>query len=69
MDARDVTAERIYLYDTTLRDGAQTQGVDFSPADKTAIAKELDRLGVEDRLLGLRRDGGDRVGDHADVLG
>ncbi len=38
---------RIYIYDCTLRDGAQTQGVDFSPADKVAIAVELDRLGVD----------------------
>ena len=38
---------RIYIYDCTLRDGAQTQGVDFSAADKDLIAKELDRLGVD----------------------
>src|SRR5258707_5410668 len=42
-----MTSERIYLYDTTLRDGAQTQGVDFNPADKAAIARELDRLGID----------------------
>ena len=40
-------AERIYLYDTTLRDGGQTQGVDFAVADKVAIALMLDRLGVD----------------------
>ena len=34
--------ERIYLYDSTLRDGAQTEGVDFSPADKYDIAKKID---------------------------
>ena len=39
--------KRVYLYDSTLRDGAQTHGVDFSAADKTAIAKELDRLGID----------------------
>ena len=39
--------DRVYLYDTTLRDGAQTQGVDFSAADKTRIARELDALGVD----------------------
>ncbi|WP_425429099.1 citramalate synthase [Azospirillum thermophilum] len=39
--------ERIYLYDTTLRDGAQTQDVDFSVADKIAIAQDLDRLGID----------------------
>jgi 2-isopropylmalate synthase len=38
---------RIHLYDTTLRDGAQTQGVDFSPADKKAIALALDGLGID----------------------
>jgi 2-isopropylmalate synthase len=42
-----MTATRIFLYDTTLRDGAQTQGVDFGPADKAAIARELDRLGID----------------------
>jgi len=40
-------ADRLYLFDTTLRDGAQTQGVDFSVADKRAIARELDRLGID----------------------
>jgi len=39
--------KRVYLYDSTLRDGAQTQGVDFSAADKAAIARGLDRLGVD----------------------
>ncbi len=42
-----MSGERIYLYDTTLRDGAQTQDVDFSVADKIAIAKDLDRLGID----------------------
>ena len=39
--------ERLYLYDTTLRDGGQTHGVDFTTADKVAIAQLLDQLGVD----------------------
>jgi 2-isopropylmalate synthase len=39
--------ERLYLFDTTLRDGQQTQGVDFSAADKIKIAKALDGLGID----------------------
>jgi len=39
--------ERLYLFDTTLRDGAQTNGVDFTLADKLAIAAMLDELGID----------------------
>ena len=39
--------KRVYLFDTTLRDGAQTQGVNFNPADKELIAKELDSIGID----------------------
>ena len=39
--------ERLYIFDTTLRDGAQTQGVDFSVEDKRQIALALDSLGVD----------------------
>src|SRR5882724_5834633 len=39
--------ERLYLFDTTLRDGAQTNGVDFTLNDKLAIAKMLDELGID----------------------
>jgi 2-isopropylmalate synthase len=42
-----MTKERLYLYDTTLRDGQQTQGVQFSTAEKLKITAVLDALGVD----------------------
>jgi len=42
-----MSRERLYLFDTTLRDGAQTNGVDFTLADKLAIARMLDDLGID----------------------
>ncbi|MFC3180221.1 citramalate synthase [Cypionkella sinensis] len=42
-----MTRERLYLFDTTLRDGQQTQGVQFSTAEKRQIATALDALGVD----------------------
>ena len=39
--------DRLYLFDTTLRDGQQTQGVDFSVPDKIRIARALDDLGLD----------------------
>ena len=36
----------LLLYDTTLRDGAQTEGISFSADDKVKIARKLDDLGV-----------------------
>jgi 2-isopropylmalate synthase len=39
--------ERLYLFDTTLRDGAQTNDVDFTLADKLTIAQMLDELGID----------------------
>ncbi|MGQ0611728.1 MAG: citramalate synthase [Paracoccaceae bacterium] len=42
-----MTRERLYLFDTTLRDGQQTQGVQFSTADKRQIAEALDALGLD----------------------
>jgi len=42
-----MSKERLYLFDTTLRDGAQMNGVDFTVADKVAIAGMLDDLGID----------------------
>src|SRR5204862_8030528 len=42
-----MSRERLYLFDTTLRDGAQTNGVDFTLHDKQLIAGMLDELGVD----------------------
>ncbi|KCV83575.1 alpha-isopropylmalate/homocitrate synthase family transferase [Actibacterium atlanticum] len=42
-----MTKEKLYLYDTTLRDGQQTQGVQFSTDEKLTIARTLDALGVD----------------------
>ena len=39
--------EKLYIFDTTLRDGAQTQGVDFSIDDKEKISNSLEALGVD----------------------
>ncbi|MGL3606618.1 citramalate synthase [Rhizobium sp. G187] len=42
-----MTLEKITLFDTTLRDGQQTPGVDFSVEDKIAIATMLDDFGID----------------------
>lgn len=42
-----MTRERLYLYDTTLRDGQQTQGVQFSTSEKIQILQALDGLGLD----------------------
>ena len=42
-----MTRDRLFLFDTTLRDGQQPQGVQFSTAEKQQIAAALDRLGVD----------------------
>ena len=46
-EVKRVTRERLFIFDTTLRDGAQTQGVDFSVEDKRQIALALDGLGID----------------------
>ena len=42
-----MTKERLYLYDTTLRDGQQTQGVQFATEEKHRIVEALDALGID----------------------
>jgi 2-isopropylmalate synthase len=42
-----MTRERLYLFDTTLRDGQQTPGVDFSIEDKITVARMLDEFGID----------------------
>ena len=42
-----MSKDKIYIFDTTLRDGAQTQGVDFNVQDKIKIANILSDIGVD----------------------
>ena len=42
-----MTRQRLYLFDTTLRDGQQTPGIDFSVEDKIAVASLLDAFGID----------------------
>ena len=44
---REIVKDRLYLFDTTLRDGAQTPGVDFSVEDKVQIAALVEKLGID----------------------
>jgi 2-isopropylmalate synthase len=46
MDPQPSTHDDFHVYDTTLRDGAQQEGLNLSVADKLAIARQLDELGV-----------------------
>jgi 2-isopropylmalate synthase len=39
--------EKIRIYDTTLRDGMQAEGISFSLEDKLLIAKQLSQLGFD----------------------
>ncbi len=38
---------KVYIYDTTLRDGSQAEGVNFSLEDKIRIARKLDEFGID----------------------
>src|SRR3954463_11300780 len=43
----EVPMARVFVYDTTLRDGSQGEGVNFSLQDKLLITRRLDELGVD----------------------
>ena len=52
-----MSKEKIFIFDTTLRDGAQTEGVDFSLEDKKRIAKILSEIGIDyGRRSGVHRE-------------
>ena len=42
-----MSKEKLYIYDTTLRDGQQTHGIQFSTDDKLNISRLIDELGVD----------------------
>ena len=42
-----MSKDKVYIFDTTLRDGAQTEGVDFSVEDKNKKANVLSEIGVD----------------------
>src|SRR5215467_13674146 len=46
MDSQNNPQGEFHVYDTTLRDGAQQEGLNLTVADKLAIARQLDELGV-----------------------
>ncbi|MEN3028680.1 MAG: hypothetical protein ABDH29_05605 [Aquificaceae bacterium] len=39
--------EKVFIYDTTLRDGSQAEGVNFSLEDKLRIIQKLDEFGID----------------------
>ena len=51
--------QKIYLVDTTLRDGEQTAGVVFANREKIQIARMLDEIGVDEIEAGIPVMGGD----------
>ena len=53
---KDLNTNKIYFFDTTLRDGQQTTGVDFSVEDKVKISNALDELGID--YIVVKRENG-----------
>ena len=40
-------SQKVFIYDTTLRDGSQMEGISFSVEDKIRIARRLDAFGMD----------------------
>ncbi len=57
-----------YIVDTTLRDGEQAPGVVFFKPDKLEIAKELDKLGVEELEIGTPAMGKEEIFDMQSIV-
>ena len=47
MSSRNAQEQRVEIYDTTLRDGSQGEGITFSVEDKIRIARRLDEFGMD----------------------
>jgi 2-isopropylmalate synthase len=43
----ETTGERVYIFDTTLRDGEQSPGASMNPDEKLRVARQLERMGVD----------------------
>ncbi len=58
---------RVFLIDTTLRDGEQAAGVAFDPAEKLRIARLLDAAGIDEIEAGIPAMGGDEAASVAAI--